>query len=230
MDQASWARVDSWWAELFGCAKPHLWQGLSVEPHAGLGDYEGIFVAAMSTGCHVSLPAWAGDDLRDSLSRQGIPRLCEADFWRRHPVAARLSVLGPSIHGYTDEDPGGPLDNVGALADLTSFRIAVGEADWNEGGFADDLLKVFVIRDIFGEIVAAANLTEFLGHPADVGVVVHPDHRGRGLGLRIGRSAASYVVRECGIARWRALTSNSASRSVAAGLGFEPYCQQLAIR
>lgn len=150
-------------------------------------------------------------------------------------MAARLSVLGPSIHSYTDEDPGGPLHNVGAPADLTSFKIAVGEADWNEGGFADDLLKVFVIRDSFrkdscGEIVAAANLTEFLGHPADVGVVVHPDHRGRGLGLRIGRSAASYAVRECGIARWRALTSNNASRRIAAELGFEPYCQQLAIR
>lgn len=230
MDQASWTRIDNWWAELFGCPKPLLWQGLSVEPHARLGDYEGILVAARSAGCHVSLPAWAGDDLRESLSRQGISQLCEPDFWRGHRATAPLSVLGPSVHSYTDRDPGGSPGDPAALDDLTSFKIAVGEADWNEGGCADDLLKLFVVRDLFGEIVAAANLTEFLGRPADVGVVVHPHHRGRGLGLRVGTTATSYAVQERGIARWRALTGNNPSRSVAAELGFEPYCRQLAIR
>lgn len=215
---------------LFGCAKPLLWQGLSVEPHAGLGDYQGIFVAARSTGCHISLPTWADSALRESLSRQGISHLCEPGLWHQHPATARLSMLGPSVHSYTDKDPGGQPHDVATADDLTDFKIAVGEADWNEGGFANDILKVFVIRDISVAIVAAANLTEFLGQPADVGVVVHPDHRGQGLGARVGRAAASYAVRECGIARWRALTSNSPSRNVAATLGFEPYCQQLAVR
>ena len=173
MHQANWARVDNWWAELFGCATPLLWQGLSVEPHAGLGDYEGILVAARSTGCHVSLPTWAEDDIRESLSRQGISQLCGPDFWHRQRATTRLSVLGPSVHSYTDKDPGGPRAEAAALDDLTDFKIAVGEADWSEGGFADDLLKLFVVRDIFG---------------------------------------------------------NSPSRNVAAELGFEPYCQQLAIR
>ncbi|MGH3331060.1 MAG: GNAT family N-acetyltransferase [Nocardioidaceae bacterium] len=78
--------------------------------------------------------------------------------------------------------------------------------------------------------MAAANLTDFLGTAADVGVVVHPAHRGRGLGREVGRAATSYAVAHHGIARWRALVTNAPSREAAARLGFEPYCLQLAVR
>ena len=230
MRQGSWGRIEGWWTDLFGCERALLWQGLSVEPHAGLGDYEGIFLAHRTTGCHVSLPRWADDELRESLSRQGIPRFGDPEFWHRLPATNQLSVLGPSVHSYTDVDPGGPVVDEAVPDDLTEFRAAVGEADWNEGGFADDPLQLFVVRDISGVVVAAANLTDFLGHPADIGVVVHPDGRGQGLSLQVGRAATSYAVRQSGIARWRALTGNTPSRTVAAELGFEPYCHQLAIR
>ncbi len=231
MRQDSWGEVAAWWADLFGCEKALLWQGVSVSPHARLGDYEGIFVAHRDAGCHISLPTWSDDNLRESLSQQGIPQFGDPWFWHALPATSGLSVLGPSVHSYTDHDPGTVAGvELADAEELVSFRSAIDDAEWHEGGFADALLRVFVLRESSGEIVAAANLTEFLGPPADLGVVVHPAHRGRGLGSRVGRAGTSYAVQHCGIARWRALTTNVASRSTAAALGFEDYCHQLAIR
>jgi RimJ/RimL family protein N-acetyltransferase len=135
------------------------------------------------------------------------------------------------MHSYTDQDPG-PAEDVELVdaRELASFRSMVDDQDWEEGGFAGDVIEVFVLRETSGQIVAAAGLTEFLGGPADVGVVVHPARRGHGFGSVVGRAATSYAVQHGGIARWRALKGNVPSRKAAAALGFEDYCRQLAIR
>lgn len=80
------------------------------------------------------------------------------------------------------------------------------------------------------QTVAAANLTPFDGMPADVGVLAHPFGRGRGFGTAVASVATSYAVQEFGIARWRALITNTASRRIARRLGFEPDCLQIALR
>jgi GNAT superfamily N-acetyltransferase len=236
MQADSWARVQGWWAGLFGCGKAQLWQGLSVTEHVGLTGYEGIFVAHRSTGCHVSLPSWVDARTRESLSQQGISRITDPAFWRDLPETAALSVIGPSVHGYTDgaswsapaTSPAGTV--VEASGDqLEGLRSAMDPAEWDEGGFADGASRFFVLR-VAGEVVAAANLTEFLDGPADIGVVVHPAFRGRGLGLAVAAAATSYALEEVGVARWRARVTNAPSRAMAAALGFESYCHQMAIR
>jgi RimJ/RimL family protein N-acetyltransferase len=79
-------------------------------------------------------------------------------------------------------------------------------------------------------VLAAAVLNEWRGRLSDIGILTVPDARSRGLGTAVGRHAAWYAVREHGIARWRAATTNVASVRTAEALGFEPYATQLAIR
>lgn len=236
MQADSWARVQGWWADLFGCGKAQLWQGLSVTKHAGLTGYEGIFVAHRSTGCHVSLPSWVDARTRESLSQQGMSRITDPDFWMQLPETAALSVIGPSVHSYTDgaswiAPTKSATDAVieAPRDQLEGLRFAMDPADWGEGGFADGASRFFALR-VAGEVVAAANLTEFLDGPADIGVVVHPEFRGRGLGLAVAAAATSYALEEVGVARWRARVTNAPSRAMAAALGFEDYCHQMAIR
>lgn len=236
MQADSWARVQRWWADLFGCEKAQLWQGLSVRQHVGLTGYEGIFVAQRSTGCHVSLPSWVEARTRESLSQQGISRITNSAFWAQLPETAALAVIGPSVHGYTDATSWIPPTTsladavVDASSDqLEGLRIAMDPAEWAEGGFADGASRFFALR-VVGEVVAAANLSQFLDGPADIGVVVHPALRGRGLGLAVAAAATSYALEEVGVARWRARVTNAPSRAMAAALGFEDYCHQLAIR
>ena len=113
MKDECWDRVGGWWADLFGRRKALLWQGFSVRAHAGLGDYEGILVAHRDDGCHVSLPHWVTDDLRESLGQQGMSPCSDPTLCHELPEKAALSMLGPSVHSYTDEDPGS-ADGVGA--------------------------------------------------------------------------------------------------------------------
>jgi GNAT superfamily N-acetyltransferase len=238
MQPQNWGIVEAWWAQVFGCAEAVLWQGLSVAFHTGLGDYEGIYVAHRAAGCHVSLPHYLDSETCESLSQQGHSRLRDPGFWQRLPETAHLSVLGPSVHSYTDRAPSpghqgaaSGHEVVEARTDeLESLRPFVDPAEWDEGGFSDETSALFVIRDGPGDVVAAANLTDFLDGPSDVGVLVHPGFRSMGLGRAVAAGATSYAVKHHGIARWRARVANTPSRKVAAALGFEDYCHQMAIR
>lgn len=95
--------------------------------------------------------------------------------------------------------------------------------------FADGALERFaVVED--GQVVAAANLSDFGGRPRDVRVLVAAAARGRGLATLVGAHAASVAVRRDGLARWRAQTANHASPAAADRLGFTRWCTQLAAR
>lgn len=232
MKPSTRAEVEQWWRRLFG-VDDALWSSVTVlHPHRELGDYEGWYVAWRDAGVHVSAPASAHVDDVASLTNERVTTLQDASFWNAFADARALEVIGPSTHFYLDEDPG-PADGVVDLTDkeLTRLRATVRPEEWDEGGMADEPLppvRFGIIED--GVPVAVAVLNEWRDGAADIGVVVAPSHRGRGLAAVVGRHAASYAIRQQGIARWRAATTNLASSRTAQRLGFEPYATQLAVR
>ena len=224
------AFVEDWWAELFGVSHDDLWHGVHVSRHAKLDDYPGTFVAWRSTGVHVSVPSTLTDEDVESLAAQGLPSLVDEEFWRVWAGNRGLSVIGPSVHAYLDEDPGddGSVPQVDPSL-LASLRASVPRREWDEAGFDGDPEHVFGCV-AGGRLVAASNLTEFADAPRDVGLLVAPDVRGRGLGHRVGGAATSYAVRQHGFAAWRAFVRNEASLAVSRELGFEKYADQLTVR
>lgn len=88
----------------------------------------------------------------------------------------------------------------------------------SSGLYEDDLL------------VAAANLNPFHQQPRDIGVLVAPGMRGRGLSEKVAQHAASFAIRRHGFARWGARNSNAASIAASRRLGFAQWCAQLAVR
>ena len=78
--------------------------------------------------------------------------------------------------------------------------------------------------------MAGANLTPFNGMAADVGVLTALAARGRGSATAVAAVACGAAIERHGIARWRALVGNAASRRIAERLGFEEDCRQLAVR
>ncbi len=224
-------RVETWWADLFGCPKSQLWQGIRVAPHVLLAGYEGTYVAARGDGAHISLPDGFRPTDAESLAAQGIADLLSPDLWRRLESTRTASVIGPSVHHYLDEDPGpGPEVRTLDAFEVAPLATRSTVEEWQESGFDGHTGVSFAVLSPEGTLLAAANLTEFDGVASDVGVLVARDARGRGLGFRVARAATSYAVREHGIARWRARTDNGASLGIATRLGFTPYCTQLAVR
>lgn len=220
-----------WWAELFGIEPSAVWASVSARPHGLLGDYPGFFVAWRDTGVHVSLPAGVDPGVEREVAGLAVEDLQQPEFWHDFAAARGIEVIGPSTHLYLDVDPGGsPGVTTPSQDDLASLRTRTGEDDWREAGFEDAPAdRTFGLRRD-GVLVAAANLNLFDGQPRDVGVLVTPDARGRGLAAVVARHAAAYAVREHGLARWGARNTNVASLATARRLGFEPFCTQLAMR
>lgn len=71
-----------------------------------------------------------------------------------------------------------------------------------------------------GEVVAAGNMTPFRGQLADVGLISHPDHRGRGWAKRLASRMIADALPNAGVVRYRTLITNTRSVAVARSLGF----------
>ncbi len=237
MTPDSWRRVDEWWSDLFGVPATMLWRDdIVVGLHAGLGDYPGFFVAERDGRVHVSLPDGVTAAQVRELEAVAPTALMTRDFWDQWSVTADMVVLGPAVHAFTDVEPDIDADLLADVVvlttdDLDSLRGAVGDDEWDEGGFAhvEGPVHALLSGDA-DDVVAAAHLSGFLGGAADLGVLVHPDARGRGLGALVGGAATCSAVRTLGLARWRARVDNAPSRALSRALGFEDHCRQLAVR
>lgn len=113
--------------------------------------------------------------------------------------------------------------------DLAVLKDSTSVEEWNEGGFATSPARYFVL-EVDGEVAAAANLTTWRADFDDVGLLVVPQHRGNGYGLRLAGVVAAIAARECGVVRYRSRVSNTASVAIFKKLGFLTYCEQTAVR
>lgn len=236
------AEVEAFWRDLFGLEVDELWQDVTVRPHEGLGDYAGWYVAWRADGVHVSCPSTAAALDAASLATASPAELQQPEFWQDFATQRSLTLVGPATHHYLDEDPGVPddVEQVDPVR-LTLLRDAVDPEDWQESGLPEAIdhgSPALAIWGATGEsgrpwvpaLLGGAVLREAGGVARDVGLLVADDSRGRGVGHRLGRGAASYAVAWHGWASWRCRTANRASMSTAARLGFEPYATQLAIK
>ncbi len=200
-------------------------------------------------GCVHGLPWWLGAGLHPShargttheaaarqvLSAAAPEDVFSAEFCLKIAGPQGQVVLGPSWHGFVDvahfqaaegaagerverEDP-----------ELEQLRQACGEKEWSEAGFSDTEGLVYGLRQD-GQMVAAGNMTEYRGMPADVGVITHPGFRGKGLARRVVSHMTAEQLPTAGIVRYRALQTNQPSLAVASSLGFVARGENLAIR
>jgi len=157
-------------------------------------------------------------------------------------VGTDALIQGPSCHNYVNERTfRGLFDNAALRVDggddsLLAFLESNDLADWAESGFPLDpssadarTTRFWVLRER-EQTVAAGNMTKWRGLPADVGVLTHPVHRGRGFAGRLVGAMVSAALPTVGVVRYRALTSNHASLAVAQRLGFEQYGQDYRAR
>lgn len=233
------AAVDAEWCAGLGCPPERLHRpGVHLTPGGkALAGYEHVYLARLGPVVLVYCPPDQVEAALKVLWGLAPDEVFSPEGAARLGGDRTVQVLGPSRHAFLDQDHFRPADGTGGerLAaddpDLFDLRRACGEAEWGEAGFGvqpgEDPL--YGIRQA-DHLVAAGNLTSYRGHPADVGVLTHPAHRGRGL----GRSLVSRMVEDAlvttEIVRYRALVSNTASLSVAARLGFVPRGENLVAR
>jgi len=232
--------VDSYWESRLGVARSVLRSGGLHVVSADSGSNETMSFLLDQT-CIVAVPFGEVEAARQALT--GLD--AQAAFTTgalRALVETEALIDGPSCHHYVSErtfrglpdDAALPVD--GRDDSLLVFLKANDLADWAESGFplepssADAVTTKFWVLREDEQIVAAGNMTEWRGLPADVGVLTHPAHRGRGLAGRLVGAMVSAMLPTVGVVRYRALASNHRSLAVAQRLGFEQYGQDFRVR
>lgn len=202
-----------------------------VEHRGPLAGYGGIYCVVRKSRVYVSAPQSMIENVR-KLEFDPVSAL-DPQCWSEQVPG--WSVLGPSVHAFTDKITAAGISELvirpATEVDLARLRDSVPAAEWGESGFAgDDVSDAWVALGPDDRPVAGANLTPFDGVPSDVGVLAVPAVRGQGIATAVAAVAGRAAVEQYGIARWRALTGNLASRRIAERLGFEEDCRQLAVR
>jgi RimJ/RimL family protein N-acetyltransferase len=231
------ATLDSYWTDFFACSLAVFDRASThVVPHAGLGDYHGIFLFRRGRALIISVPpavhaiylarfagftAGAFDDVA-ALTKQ-IP-------------AAISRVIGPAWVRYADAGTFMPHQpSAGRLltdADESAFRLlhaACPPMDWVHGGsvFGSHLSAGQFIGDT---LVALAGYERWGEQIAHIAVVTHPDYRGRGYGTAAVSVLAETVLAQGLIPQYRTLRANVPSMAIAAALGFVAYAESVAVR
>ncbi len=180
--------VDASWAWSLGCEVDLLRRpGIHLVPGGpGFTGYEAVFMARFDETVLVYCPERLRPAALEVLRQTPAGDVFTVEACTRIAGGRLQAVLGPAWHGFVDDRLFTPsarlLGGQVTLDDerLPALRAACGEPEWAEAGFLSREGLVYAV-EVKGQVVAAGNMTPFRGRPADVGLITHPDHRGRGL-------------------------------------------------
>lgn len=229
-------RVDSFWSVTLGvdAVRFHT-PGVHVFPNpAQRATWAGIYVLAFDTSACVLAPPELLETVSAAVTDMDAARVLQPDTWRTDTGLSVASALGPVVHYYRDE-----VDGLDEQADgrriqpddadaMTKLRDAVAHQEWVSAGFGAEPPVCFGIFD-GDRLMAAANLTSGPDEATDVGIVVRPEARGQGFGVKVAAAATRHAVTAHGIARFRVLASSTSTVAIADTLKFEPYGRNLTV-
>lgn len=237
LSQATLAAVDRYWAAFFGCDPAILSApGTTIVPHAGLGDYHGLFAFRRREALIISVPSGRLEQDRAALGAFPATLLDDLPALRAQSAAPIERVVGPAFVGYADAATFRPESAAGTRL-LTGddrerferFRAACSALEWEHGGSELDAQPVvgYFVGD---EIVAASGFELWGEQIAHIAVVTHPGYRGMGYGAKVVSAIAAVVLERGLIPQYRTLMSNTPSIKIGAALGFVLYAETVAMR
>lgn len=229
--------VETFYSGALGANGVPLWANdltIGQASDGPLQHYPGVYILERNGSVAICAPLTLYDAVCAAAFSSPHASLIEGEMFL--PVFDRPAiVLGPAFHAFADaqtlvrQSGDSPAVREVHRNELGLLQAACTQEEWAEGGFLEESARLFVL-EANDEVVAAANLTSWRYAHDDVGLITHPDFRGRGFGTRLAAHVAGVAVEERGIVRYRARVDNTASVKVFEALGFTTYCRQTAVR
>jgi GNAT superfamily N-acetyltransferase len=239
MEEASLERVRDAWRQVLGAPEAFRGPGTVVvaRPARPAPGPHWVTVVTLGDARCVLLPADLAARLDpDAANPGGTPdpilagRLAHPDE-ARAMLGPRIAVLGPAVLAFTahlgpSRAPSSAEPAEPGAADLDQLGAACDPAEAAESALAAWTHWVHVIRER-DLVVAAAGAQVWAGTLAHLGALTRPDRRGRGLGVTVASSVVRAALATGLVAQWRARAELTASRRLAAALGFVELGQQV---
>jgi GNAT superfamily N-acetyltransferase len=230
--------IESYWSARLGADLASLTPDeIHVrEQSSAFAGYDGIYAWRRGDMMVILVPAALVGRLRSACADTPIDQAFDAAFVSSAVDSGVERVVGPTWLGYAGLDEVRPVDAAGVRllepTDRSSLRglaAAVGEEAWEHGGIDVDSAPIFGAY-ANGSLVAAATYRSVGERVLHVGVVTHPAHRMRGLGRAVASAATSHGLATGEVMQWQTLFDNTPSLRVGAALGYQAYCQTIAVR
>jgi RimJ/RimL family protein N-acetyltransferase len=229
-------KVDAFWADYFGASPADLnGKKTLVFPHKALESYDGVLVFRHADACLVSVPENTPDIERERLRKATPDQAFEPDFLARNFVVWKDRVSPPAWVGVCDpadfkDAPSAARllaksdeDAVGRLAE------GCGETAWTQSKLAlerEHNFGLFEGRDL----VAASGYLVMGNALAYVGVITHPQHRGKGHARKVAAASIRNAFERGLVPMWRTPHANEAAIALAKSLGFSHYASTRDVR
>jgi len=229
-------RVDAFWSSTLGidAADLHM-PGVRVRINPPeRNSWRGVYILTFDKSACVFAPEDLLAPIQAATADLDADAVLEHDTWQQILGDQIHLMFGPVVHHYRDDltgmepDPDARRINPRDADALTALRGSVPWEEWASAGFTAQPAMLFGIFED-DRLLAAANLTNGPDASSDVGLVLHPDARGKGYGVRIAGAAARQALLLHGVARFRALASSAPTMAIAARLGFTEYGRNLAV-
>jgi GNAT superfamily N-acetyltransferase len=230
--------VDRYWAADLGCSRADLRSpSTHVVPHAGaLVDYRGVFMLLVGGAPVVSLPRDLYPSLRAVASQWSGADVVSGTFLQDVLGDAVDQIIGPAFIGYTDGATFHPLVPnaahllaAGDAEPVAELRAACDAVEWSHGGSA---LGQNPAAGVYSSerLVALAGYEVWGGGIAQISVITHPGHRGRGHAGAVVSMLTETALVQGLVPQYHTLESNTPSMQVARKLGFVRYGVSMAVR
>jgi len=227
-------RVDAFWSSTMDVPVDELHTpGVRVYRNPPQRDqWRGIYVLAFDQAISVFAPVDHLDKVGTAVAGHDAATLLDAQAWLTRLGESVRAAYGPVAHFYLDAVDelralaGGRRINPDDAAALNDLNRAVPPQEWRAAGFSGHPAVLFGLFE-HGRLLAAANLTSGPDVATDIGILTHPDARGRGFGLQVAATAAVQAIALHGIARFRTVSSSVAGVALAGRLGAQPYGHNL---
>lgn len=229
-------RVDEYWAAYFGCSTADLDEDRTlVVPHAALRGYDDAVAFRHGPACIVSVPETVPEIGREKLRGAPPDRAFDPEVLAKSFVVWQDQVSPPAWVGICVPADFRPLPSSARLLTVDDSdairRLAegCGEGAWNASEFylrRDPTFGIFAGE----ELVAASGYVNLDGALAYIGVVTHPEHRGRGCAKAAASASMEFALDLGLVPMWRTVASNEPAIAVARSLGFLPYAYTIDVQ
>jgi GNAT superfamily N-acetyltransferase len=231
--------VSACWSARLECARQAFSHaGVTVIPHgAAFATYNGVYAlrATQTGGLVISVPADEYANVLDAVLGASADDLFDAERLASLFDGRVERVVGPASLSYVDDATFAPaagahvrmLDERDRTA-VEAMRAACDPEEWEHGDI--DFDRNSVCGAFEGAALVSVASWEDRGGLANVGVVTHPAHRGRGHARAAAGAIVEHLLRDGALPQWQTLISNAPSLGVGRALGCIELYRSIAIR